>query len=310
MTDDAHLMAEIVDLRGRPVAPARMSPFHPTSRPAELARQFSRLITQAIAASPVPHTGIAQIGIGLPAIVESRSGVIRFFETFEDLPFPFAQAVEQELSIPTRLDNNNNLLARAEHWFGENAAVDDFTLILVDLGLGGARYQDGQLLIGSHGLAAEMGHTKIVPEGGRRCHCGAKGCLQAYSSMSAIVFQAAELAKEKYPPLDSLRAKFEALAKSAASGDAALLKLFEQAAGYLGRAAANHINMQDPARIAILARDANLIALLREPFFEALHRDTLPVLRDPGRVTFKLLDDSSYARGAAAMVLEQVYLSC
>lgn len=309
MNDDAHLMAEVVDLRGQPVGPAQIAPYAPTPDPEKLAGQFSRLLAQAIAASPIPREHIAQIGIGVPAIVESRTGIIKFFETFEGLPFPFAQAIERELGIPTRVDNNSNLLARAEHWFGDEAGVDDFTLVLVDLGLGGARYQQGQLLIGSHGLEAEMGHTKVVAEGGRRCHCGGEGCLQAYSSMSAIVFQAAELAGEKLPSLPRLRRKFTELAERAVAGDAAMLPLFDRAARYLGRAVANHINMQDPARIVILTRSPDLIALYPDPFFEALHRDTLPVLRDPDRVSFKLMNDTSYARGGAAMVLEQIYLS-
>ncbi|MBV1686705.1 ROK family protein [Novosphingobium sp. G106] len=309
MNDDAHLITEIVDLRGKPIGPAHVASYIPTSDPAMLAKQFAQLIAQAIAASPVARDRIAQIGIGLPAIVESRAGIIKFFETFGGLPFPFAHAVERDLGIPTRVDNNVNLLARAEHWFGDDAGVDDFTLVLVDLGLGGARYQQGQLLIGSHGVEAEMGHTKVVPEGGRRCHCGAEGCLQAYSSMSAIVFQAAELAGEETPSLPSLRRRFAELAERAMAGEAAILALFDQAARYLGRAMANHVNMQDPARIAVLTKSPALIALLSDPFFEALHRDTLPVLRDPDRVTFKIMNDTNYARGAAAMVLEQIYLS-
>lgn len=309
MNDDARLMAEIVDLRGQPVGATHVAPFAPTPDLEKLAEQFAQLIAQAIAASPVPRERIAQIGIGVPAIVESQTGVIRFFETFEGLPFPFATSIERKLGIPTRVDNNGNLLARAEHWFGDGTGVDDFTLLLVDLGLGGASYQQGQLHMGNHGLEAEMGHTKVVPERGRRCHCGAEGCLQAYSSMSAIVFQAAELAGEKAPSLPRLRGKFAELAARAMAGDAAVRTLFERAARYLGRAVANHINMQDPARIVVLTKSPDLIALFSGPFFEALHRDTLPVLRDPDRVTFKLMADASYARGAAAMVLEQIYLA-
>jgi predicted NBD/HSP70 family sugar kinase len=309
MTADGRLIAEIVDLRGQAVAPALVAPYVPTAEPEELARQFVRIIAEAIAASFIAPEGIAQIGIGVPAIVDSNTGVIEFFETVGGLPFPFAAAVERELGIPTRIDNNINLLARSEHWFGADAGIDDFTLVLVDLGLGGARYQHGELLMGSHGIASEMGHTKVVPEGGRPCHCGAEGCLQAYSSMSAIVFQAAELAGEAPPRVHRLRRKFVELAELAKAGDAATMTLFERAGRYLGRAVANHINMQDPGRILLLTRSPDLIALVSKPFFEALHRDTLPVLRDLDRVTFKLMDDASYARGAAAMVLERIYLS-
>lgn len=307
MTDDARLLAEVADLRGQSVA-AGSAAFQGTASLKNLARQFSDLIRNVIAASPITPDRIAQIGIGLPAIVDSRTGVVEFFETFAGLPFPFAAAVEDELRIPTRIDNNINLLARAEHWFGNGTGVEDFTLVLLDLGLGAARYQAGQLVVGSHGLAVELGHTKIVPEGGRPCHCGGHGCLQAYSSISAVVYQAAELAGEAPPQVLDLRERFAGLVQRARSGDAAIVALFESAGRLLGRGIANHINMQDPGQVIVLTRGRDLIELISDPFFEALNRDTLSVLDAREGTTFKQTDEASFARGAAAMVLEQLYL--
>lgn len=308
MTDDGRLLAEVADLRGRSVA-SHVAASVPTTRLEDLAAQFSALIDQVIAASPIARKNIAQIGIGLPAIVDSRTGVISLFETFEGTPFAFAEAVERTLRIPTRIDNNFNMLALSEHWFGDGTGVDDFTLVVLDIALGAARYQGGQLLIGSHGIEAELGHTKIVPEGGRACHCGGFGCLQTYSSMSGIVYQACELRGEELTAYDQLRSKFTELAEQARAGDAAVAEMIDRGARYLGRGLANHINMQDPDRVVVLTQTRELVDLISEPFFEALHRDTLPVLRDLSRVTFKQMDETTYARGAAAMVLEQLYLS-
>lgn len=306
MTDDARLLAEVADLRGQSIA-SSSAVFHGTAGLENLARQFAGVVRGAIAASPIAPDRIAQIGIGLPAIVDSRSGVVEFFETFADLPFPFAAAIEDELRIPTRIDNNINLLARAEHWFGAGTGVEDFTLILLDLGLGAARYQGGQLVVGSHGLAIELGHTKIVPEGGRPCHCGGHGCLQAYGSISAIVYQAAEQAGEAPPEVLDLRKKFAGLVQRARSGDAAIVALFENAGRLLGRGIANHINMQDPGQVIMLTRGRDLAELISGPFFEALNRDTLSVLDARERTLFRQTDETSFARGAAAMVLEQLY---
>ena len=99
------------------------------------------------------------------------------------------------------------------------------------------------------------------------------------------------------------------LAERARGGDAAVAGFIDQAGRYFGRGLANHINMQDPDRIVVLTRSPEVVDLISGPFFEALHRDTLPVFRNPSRVTFKEMDEASYARGAAAMVLEQLYLS-
>jgi len=305
MSDDGKLLAEIVDLRGQSVS-SHVADAPPLRRLADLAEAFSATIATAIAAGPIPRAQISQVGIGLPAIVVGETGVVELFETFEGAPFAFAEAIERDLRIPTRIDNNNNILARSEHWFGDGG-VDDFTLVVFDLGLGGTRYQAGQLLIGSHGIEAEFGHTKIVPEGGRPCHCGGRGCLQAYSSVSAIVFQACELRGEPRPGIDQLRRRFADVVDAAQAGDPDMAELFARAGRLLGRGLANHVNMQDPERIVVLAKSRELIDLVAAPFFAALHEDTLPVLRDGDRVTFKQMDDSSYARGAAAMVLEQLY---
>lgn len=306
MTGRGRLIAEIVDLRGSILA-SHTNAFEPPPRLESLARQFSKVITEAIVASRIPKERVSQIGIGLPAIVDGRAGIVEFFETFEDVPFPFAEAVERDLRIPVRIDNNMNLLARSEHWFGDGPGIDDFTLVLLDLGLGAARYQDGQLVIGSRGIEAEFGHTKITPEGGRPCHCGARGCLQAYCSKSAIVYQATERAGEDRPPIYELSRKFRELLERAKVGDAAVAELFNRAGRYLGRALANHINMQDPERIIVLTRSPALVELISDPFFEALHRDTLPALRDRGKIIFKELHESAHTRGAAALVLEQLY---
>lgn len=308
LNTEGQLLAEIANLRGESVF-AYSEALSQTASLEGLARQFSDVTTRAIADSPVGRESIAQVGIGLPAIVDSREGIVRFIEVFEGAPYLFADAVKLELGLPVRIDNNINLLTRAEHWFGDGANTDDFTLIVLDLGMGGASYRQGQLVTGSHGVAAELGHTKIVPENGRLCHCGAHGCLQAYSSVSGIVQQACELAGDPQPAFWQMRKILQKVAARAKAGDAGIARLFQRAGSYLGTGLANHINMQDPNRIIVLAREPALIELISDSLFAALHRDTLPALRDLAKVTFKRLDEQGYARGAVAMVLEQLYRS-
>lgn len=307
-SEDSHIVVQVVDLKGEQVHVGRTA-FTRTDSLVDLAHQFANAIGQTIASSPIAADQIAQTGIGLPAIVNTGTGVVEALETFSDAPCDFAAIVTERLGVPTRIDNDNNLIARAEHWFGEGAGVDDFTVVQLDLGLGAARYQRGELLLGSRSIEAELGHTKIIPENGRPCHCGARGCLQSYSSISGIVGMHADLTGDESPPFYKLRKRFADLVRMAKSGDEATLDLFTRAGAYLGTGIANHINMQDPERIVILSREPDLNELIRPAFFEALHRDTLPVLRDPSKVTFKQLSDQSYSQGAAAMVLEQLYKS-
>ena len=307
MTSDGRIEGEIVNLRGESVFSFHHAP-RQSSKLDELAHCFADAIEQAIASASLAKNQIAQVGISLPAIVDRHRGVVEFLETFDDAPIPFAATVEGRLLIPTRIDNNMNLLARAEHWFGD-ADVEDFTIVLLGLGLGAARYQGGQLLTGSHGIEAEFGHTKIVPEGGRPCHCGAQGCLQTYSSISGMVQLWCE-ENGREPPLHHQMSRiFAEMVVLAQAGDTLVRGILSRAVRYLGRGLANHINMQDPQRIVVLSENADLVSLISEELFATLERDTLPVLRHRARITFKTMGRPRYAQGAAAMMLERIYKS-
>ena len=300
------LVIEISDLAGNSIY-SQTASLSATSQWDNLARQYSLAVNECIAASGVDPASIALVGIGLAAIVDNRSGVAIKMETFEPGPFPFADAVAEHLGLPVRLDNIMNLLARAEHWFGATIGVDDFTMIYLDLGLGAGCYRGGQLVTGSHGIEAELGHTKIVPDNGRPCHCGANGCLQAYCSVSGIVGQYRDELGLPDVPYFELGLALADMVNRAHSGDGLVLDIFRRAGRYLGIAVANHINMQDPKRIVILCRDSGLVGLITDSFFDALKQNTLPALFGLTTVTFDNLTPQHFTKGAVAMVLEQMY---
>lgn len=173
--------------------------------------------------------------------------------------------------------------------------------------IGAGCYRDGQLVTGSHGIEAEFGHIKIVADDGRPCHCGGSGCLQAYCSISGIVGQYRDVLGLPELPYFQLSAALAAMVDKARLGDAAVQAIFHRAGRYLGIAVANHINMQDPDRVVILCREPALADLISTAFFEALERNTLPTLFDRAKVNFGELTPQSFAKGAVAMVLEQIY---
>lgn len=305
LTDDGEIIASLADLRGQGIATFRLHPGGLGSLE-RLAGQFCIAIERLIE-NALPHDArIAQIGIGLPARVDALAGTVEYFETLSDAPFPFAARIEQRLNIPTRIDNNINLLARAENWFGGTIGETDFTLVLFDLGIVAARYVGGQLA-GRSGGASELGHTKLVLEGGRRCHCGGHGCLQTYSSMSALIYEECDAAGRARPGFDELRGEFLRLLDKADAGHRPSIEAIERAGGHLGRGIANHINMQEPGRVVLVTRHPTLTELLSRPFHEALERDVLPLQARNTQVIVRTVAVSSFAFGAAALVLEGLY---
>ncbi|MBP7929096.1 MAG: ROK family protein [Acidimicrobiia bacterium] len=99
--------------------------------------------------------------------------------------FPLRQVAASALDMPVWIDNDAKALALAEGWRGAGQGVDNFIAMVVSTGVGGGIVVDGRLLDGALGNAGHIGHVNVVPDG-RRCACGAYGCLEAEASGTAI----------------------------------------------------------------------------------------------------------------------------
>lgn len=99
--------------------------------------------------------------------------------------FPLRQRLAEHLGVPAYLDNDAKALALAEGWLGAARGVDDYLAMVVSTGVGGGVVLGKRLLDGASGNAGHIGHM-IVEPGGRRCACGAFGCLEAEASGTAI----------------------------------------------------------------------------------------------------------------------------
>lgn len=99
--------------------------------------------------------------------------------------FELGQRLLAHLGLPVFGDLDAKALALSEGWLGAAKGSKNFCAISVGEGVGGGIVIDGQLLEGATGNAGHVGHVIVVP-GGRRCGCGAQGCLEAEASGLAI----------------------------------------------------------------------------------------------------------------------------
>jgi len=99
--------------------------------------------------------------------------------------FPLRSRLAELCGLPTFVDNDAKALALGEGWAGAAVGVHNFIAMVVSTGVGGGIVLDGRLLDGATGNAGHIGHV-IVEPGGRRCECGASGCLEAEASGSAV----------------------------------------------------------------------------------------------------------------------------
>jgi glucokinase len=202
----------------------------------ELARQFG-----------ATHK-LLGIGVGIPGIIDLSSGTLH---SAANLPgwtnYPVRRELENRLGVSVLLENDANCAALGEKWIGAGREVDDLCMITLGTGVGGGFVIGGKPWHGLIGMAGEVGHMTVFPDG-RLCACGNYGCLEQYSSATAIRRMASEAVSGgeapglarcmESDPSFSARSVFQCALK----GDATALEIFSTAGHALGIALANLIN--------------------------------------------------------------------
>jgi len=198
------------------------------------------------------------------------------------------------------LDNDVNALAVAEHWFGAGRGVPDFLALSIGRGVGLGMILNGRLYRGSAGGAGEFGHT-VVDLNGPPCACGKRGCLEALVSDGALMRQAEALLRRP--------ASIEEMVRLGLGGQPQMVALFAQAAQTLGVAVANLVNVLNPALIIVGGEGMRAGGLIMEGFRAALLEHSFGSLAHDVRVVSEPWGDDAWARGAASLVLRELFES-
>ncbi|HWC99247.1 MAG TPA: ROK family protein [Candidatus Sulfopaludibacter sp.] len=134
--------------------------------------------------------GLAGIGVGVPGFIRIKDG---FITSSNNLPyfenFPLRDQIEQKLGTRVILENDANAAALGEKWIGAGRDYDDLVLLTLGTGIGGGIVSGGKVLRGFVGMAGELGHITVVPNG-NPCGCGNQGCLEKHASATAVVAMA------------------------------------------------------------------------------------------------------------------------
>jgi predicted NBD/HSP70 family sugar kinase len=301
------LQVEIANLRGDSLFKRAFNLPHGIALE-DLAERIAASVDATIAASSFRKAAIHSLGLGLPGLVDSVNGVLHWLPAYGPGPAPLAALVRQRLQMPVFLDSTGNILTRAEHWFGAERQVDDFTMIFVGLGIAFGRYADGMLWRGDHGINPEFGHMKVSLADGAPCYCGARGCLWSYASNTGILSGAARRRGMAAPlEIQPQMQAFRALADEARGGEPIAREAFSLAGHALGMATASYVNLCDPSRILVVAQAPAWSELVEPPFRSALEASILAPLRVGVPVQFQTSDGAGFSNGAAALVLEQLY---
>ena len=297
--DDNKTMLIGVDLGGTNMRVGMVSPsgqmFHHLMLPTrvdlglqEVVKRIIQAIQKVINQTITSGYIIKGIGIGSPGIIDRKSGIIISSPNFYKWEqVPLKHMIEEKLSIPTFIDNDANAFAFGEKWVGVGKEVQSLVCMTLGTGVGGGIIFDGRLWHGADGMAAEIGHMTVVPDG-LRCNCGNYGCLESYASASSIVrriYNAIQSGSSTivldYVKGDLKNITSDLVYQAALKKDELALQIMHETATFLGIGIANLINLLNPEMIVVgggLANAWDLIypITIREVYKRAL---SLPAKR-------------------------------
>lgn len=189
------------------------------------------------------------VGVGVPGIIDLERGSVDSAANFPGWnDYPVRHELETQLGVRVLLENDANCAALGEKWTGAGRDVNDLCMITLGTGVGGGFVVGGKPWHGVTGMAGEIGHMTVIPDGAP-CACGSRGCLEQYASATAIRRMAAEAIANGTAPglaqaVSHLGEKFDAqtVFECAQRGEPAAGAIFETVGKTLGIALGNLIN--------------------------------------------------------------------
>ena len=128
---------------------------------------------------------VVAVGLAVPGSVDAGAGVARFSVNLGWRDVPLRALVQQDTGLPTVVDHDVRAAGVAESTLGLTGGVDDSLLVVIGTGIAGVLTVGGSVVSGASGLAGEIGHLPVWPDG-EQCPCGQRGCLERYASAAAI----------------------------------------------------------------------------------------------------------------------------
>jgi glucokinase-like ROK family protein len=285
------------------------------------------LLDQLLAECAGVAPRIVGIGVGAPGPLSAAQGLIISPPNFGGWRnVPLKHLLESRFGLPVYIDNDANACALAEGWFGAGRAFEDFIYFAVGTGVGAGIMIGGALHRGVHGIAGEVGHTTVEATG-RQCVCGNHGCLELYTSATALVDAACAAIKAGEPSLladlcaapagaaggpERLLAgpTVEQIAAAARAGDPLSRRLLDREIEYLGAAIVSLVNLLDPQAV-FLGREVPQAAgdILLEPLANLVAQRAFSVAAERVQIRLATLGRDAPAIGAACLVLQELFRS-
>lgn len=241
---------------------------------------------------------LAGISIGLAGQIESETRFVHWSSSLTTRNVDLGPLLAAHLPCPAFVENDANLVAKAEHLFGEARGLSNFLVVTIEHGIGLGIVWDNMLYRGERGCGAEFGHTKVELRGAL-CQCGQNGCLEAYVGSYAVL-------REMQTGAGEAPETVTAVVEKAAGGDAKAQLVLDRAGEMFAMGLANLINLFDPQRIILSGAQYTFDHLHSEAVMAQIKQSVVNVDAPLPEICVHHWGDPMWARGAAALGIEQV----
>lgn len=293
-----HISVALTDLRGK-VRTFRSERHELRDGPGPTLEKLRELIAECMKEGKVAKKKILGVGIGVPSPINQRQpGLLseRLYPNWAG--HDVKKGLEKSLRLPVFVDNDANLGALAEQWWGAGVGKDDLVYVKIGAGIGSGHVMHGELYRGAAGTAGEIGHISVDPKG-PVCSCGARGCLAKLIGSDVLALRAQQLFRDKH-------ANVADIVKRAETGDAKAVNLLEEVAEHLGVVIVGSlINLLGPAVIVLGGEICAAGRLLLDPLRAYVADRLLTDAFDPKNLLLSSMGPQSVAIGAATLYLNE-----
>ena len=266
-------------------------------------KKMTTAVRSVLEADGVKKSQVLGIGVAVPSPVDhERPGELLPLIVPKWAGYNIATHLRKSFKRPVFIDNDANLGALAELWWGVGSSVQNLAYIKVATGIGAGLIIDGRIFRGSGGVAGEIGHTAIDPNG-PRCVCGLNGCLATFIGTPALL----QRAREQLRASGSNRpapANIDELVDAALNGDPTSVDLIHYAGEKLGVGVANMVNLLNPEMVILGGGIARAGDLLLNAVRETIRGLSLPASISNVEIRTTGLNEWGIAVGAATLALE------
>ncbi|HEX4405818.1 MAG TPA: ROK family transcriptional regulator [Polyangia bacterium] len=302
----SHVTVVVTDLRAD-VRTARWGQHSVRTDPDGAIATVRAFIDDGLRELGIAHRQVIGIGVGVPTPVRPNTpGRLSplVSPTWPNWPAWRDHDVHEILSaaygLPVFVENDANLGALGEQWWGVGNDGKDLTYIKIGTSVGSGHIINGELYRGAGGTAGEIGHLRMDPAG-PRCPCGLTGCLTTFIGAETLVERARR--EVGHGGGGATIASVGDVVRAARAGDAGAGRIVADVGAHLGVAVASLMNVLNPAVVVLGGEITGAGELLLEPVRAAVRDRSLAATFDDTPIVTSNLGDKAIAVGAATMVL-------